>query len=153
MDNKDELILSYLRMNSRETLTNISKKTQIPVSTIFERMRNENQIIRKHTTLVDFGKMGYPTVVNILIKSDKDHKEELKNYLYSNRNVNSFYKVTNGYDFLFECVFRSIFELENFIEHLENKFNIKSKQVLYTVEDIKREGFLSGPELFGLIVK
>ena len=49
MKNKDLKIISYLRQNARMPLTKMSKKTQIPVSTIFDRLRtNEDDLIYKN---------------------------------------------------------------------------------------------------------
>jgi len=47
---------------------------------------------------------------------------------------------------MIETIFKHIKELEDFIESLEEKFNIKEKQVYYLIEDIKRENFISDPE-------
>ena len=54
-DNKDLLIISCLRENSRNNLTNISKMTGIPISTIFDWLKKyEGSIIKKHTALLSF---------------------------------------------------------------------------------------------------
>ncbi len=46
MNQKDLKILAYLRQDARMPLTSMSKKTGIPVSTIFDRLRNnENNVI------------------------------------------------------------------------------------------------------------
>lgn len=147
MNQKDLIIISHLRQNSRESLTNMSKKTHIPVSTLYDKIKNhQHGLITKHTTLIDFGKLGFNTRAKIMIKVRKQDRKELKNYLMKCLNLNSVYKINNGFDFLIEAVFRNIREMEDFMEEMDEKFTIKSKQVFYIVDDLKREGFLSSPD-------
>ena len=147
MISKDLLILSNLRQNARVSLTNMSKKIHMPVSTIFEKIKkHEKTFIKKHTTLIDFSKIGYTARAQITLKVDKRSKEEISRYLLHHPSINSVYKITNGYDFLLEGIFSNMLGIEEFIETLEDKFKIKQKHVYYVIEDLKREGFLTGPE-------
>lgn len=143
----DLLLLSSLRANARETLTNISRKTNIPVSTIFDKLKaHENGTIKKHTSIVDFSLLGFGTRANIALKVNKEEKDELKKFLMKNASVNSFYRINNGYDYLIEAVFRNILEMEEFCEKIDENFRIKAKQVFYIIEDLKREEFLADPD-------
>ena len=127
MDKKDLLIMSYLRINARETLTRLSKKTNVPISTVYERIRNNNiKLITKHTTLIDFTKLGYMARANILIKTN-GNKKQVKEFLSKHHHINNMIKINNGYDYMVEVVFRHVHELEAFIENLEDKFNIKKR--------------------------
>lgn len=147
----DLKILSYLRKNARTSLTKLSKYTGIPISTIFEKIKiHEQELITKHTSIIDFFKLGYTTRANIVIKVDKNSKNEIEKYLLKHQNVNSVYKITNNYDFLIEGIFLNLLELEKFHESLDDKFKIKSKQTYYILKDIKREGFMSKPELIDI---
>ena len=149
---KDLQIISNLRADSRQTLTNMSKKTNIPISTIYDRLKaNEGSLIKRHTCLLDFNKLGFTTRAKVLLRVDRAAREELKEYLTKHRNINSLAKINNNYDFLFEAVFKQIKELEEFLEKLEEKFKIKSKQVFYIIEDVKRESFLSEPEVLEVL--
>lgn len=148
INKKDMLIISYLRNDARMPLTKMSKKTQIPVSTIFDRLRmNEEGLITKHTCLLNFTKLGYDVRANIALKVDRDDKEALKDFLLKHQSVNSLYKINNGFDFMIDGVFRQIKEMEDFIDHLENKFKITDKKSFFVIEDLKRETFMSNPNL------
>ena len=149
---KDFLILSYLRQNARITLTNLSKKTRIPISTLFDKLKlHEKRFIIKHTSLFDFGKLGYNTKANVVLRVDKKQRDALKEYLSRSQHVNSVYRITNGYDFLVEGVFRSIKEQEEFIEKIEERFDIKDKKSFFVIDDIKREEFLSKHDLLPIM--
>ncbi|MBU1854102.1 MAG: Lrp/AsnC family transcriptional regulator [Nanoarchaeota archaeon] len=148
MDKKDILFLTYLRNNARETLTVISRKTKIPISTLYDRLKNqEKDVITRHATLIDFSKLGYLCKVNIAIKVDIAVRNDVKQFLMCQNCVNSLFKINNGFDFLIEGVFLHIKEMEDFMERFEKKFKILDKKVHYIIEDIKREAFMSEPLL------
>ena len=146
LSERDLLIISHLRKDARKNLTTMSKETGIPVSTIFDRIKTqENGIIKKHTAIIDFSKLGYTTRINLMVKAKKEQKEELKNYLAKQENVNSVYKINNSYDFLVDGVFMNIKGFEEFLERMDDRFDIEAKEVYYIVDEIKREDFMSDP--------
>ncbi len=150
---KEKVLLSHFRKNARESLTAISRRTRVPVSTIFDKLRQyERSFVKKHTTLIDFSKLGYLTRANVMLKVAVEHRQVLRDFLLKHENVNSLFKVNNGYDFLAEMVFRHIKDLEDFLEMLEIKYKVQNKTVFYVIEDICREEFMSKPELVQLEV-
>ncbi|MBR9693382.1 Lrp/AsnC family transcriptional regulator [Candidatus Woesearchaeota archaeon] len=149
---KERVLLSHFRKNARESLTAISRRTRVPVSTIFDKLKHyEQSFIRKHTTLVDFSKLGYLTRANVMLKVGIEHRSVVRDFLMKHEHVNSLFKVNNGYDFLAEMVFQHIKDLEDFLEMLEQKFDVKDKTVFYIIEDICREEFMAKPELVQFI--
>ena len=141
---KDMMIITQLRKNARESLTTMARKTGIPISTIFDKMKLHNgRIIRKHTCLLNFDELGYATRAKVTVKVDRDSREELMSYLNSHSNVNSLYKINSGYDFMFELIFKNIKELEEFMENLEENYAITDRNVYYVIDDIKREEFMA----------
>ncbi len=152
LSKKDLVIITHLRKNCRETLTSISKKSSIPISTIYEKIkRSEGGIITKNTCLVDFAKLGFNTRAKIVIQANASGKSELLSFLMKNQNVNSVYKINNGYDFMIEGIFRNMRELEDFLELLQEKFRIKKQETYFIIDDLKREAFLSDPSILDLI--
>ncbi len=140
---RDYVLMSYFRNNSRENLTKISRQTHIPISTIFDKLRQfEESLIKKHTTLVDFKQIGFDIRVNILFKVAKDSRDEFREFLMKSFNINSIFRVNNGFDYLVEAIFRDMSDLNRFLEQLE-AFHIENRQELFVLEDIKRECFLS----------
>ena len=140
---KNEMqIIIALRKNARESLTKISRKTGIPVSTIFDKIK-ENPLITKSTCLLDFNQIGFNTRAKVTIKVERETREELRKYLNKHQNVNSLYKINSGYDFLIELVFRNIKELEDFMENIRDKFKVIEDNVFYILEDIKKEDFMN----------
>jgi DNA-binding Lrp family transcriptional regulator len=152
LDKKELVIMSMLRQNSRETLTKMSRRSQIPVSTIYDKIKlHENGIIKRHTCILDFAKLGFNTRANICLKVNKENRDELRDYLLKNQSINSVYKINNGFDFLVEAVFKHIKDLEDFLEMLDEKFKLKGRQVFYIIDDIKRESFMADPMVVELV--
>lgn len=121
-------------------LTTLSRKTGIPVSTIFDRLKNqEGECIRKFTAILDFAKLGFPIRTTILLKSSAQHRDTLKHFLMAHERVNTVLRVNNGFDFAVDCFFISIQETEDFVEMLEMKFGVIGKQVLHIIEEVARE--------------
>ena len=148
---KELIIMSMLRRNARETLTRMSKMSKIPISTIYDKIKShEDGLIRKHTCILDFTKLGFNTRASISLKVSKTRREELKDYLQKHPNVNTIYKINNGFDYWIECIFKNIKDLEDFLDLLEGKFGTK-RQVYFIIEDIKREAFMANPELLDVI--
>ncbi len=150
--NKDLEIISHLRRNARQKLTLLSRKTKIPVSTIYDKIKShEEGLIVGHTSLINFAVLGFATRANITIKVPREVRDEVKTYLSKHQNINSLFKINNGFDFLMEGIFRHIKDLEDFLEALEAKFKVQDKRVYYIIEDLKREAFLSQPDLLKIV--
>ncbi len=148
-EQQELFVLSHLRSQGRMQLTELSRKTSVPVSTLFDMLNNRQhyKLITKHTILFDFQKLNYAARATILVSVEKDERNAILAYLTKHPNVNNLCRITNKYDFIIECIFKNVEELEYFSEHIENKFHIKEKETHYIITDIKREGFLSDPEL------
>lgn len=140
---KDLLILSYLRKNARQRLTSISRRTHIPVTTIYDNVRKyEKKFIIKHASLLDFRKLGFNAKTNIAIKVDGS-RGELLSYLQDHPNVNSLYRTGSDFDVMAELVFRESKDVDEFLDGLKKRFSIEKSLVLNITDDLKREAFMS----------
>lgn len=141
---KSQLLLQHLRRNAREKLTEISKQTRIPISTLFDLLKELQQgPITKSTVLLDFSKLGYHTRAHVFLKVNKSQRENLCKHLSCHNNVNSVYKTQNDWDFIIETVHANIKELDCFLERLDQNFMVERQQIHHIVADIKKEGFMS----------
>lgn len=152
MKKKDLQIIASLRKDSRVMLTKLSKRLKIPVSTIFTRIkRNEDGLILRKTILLDFNRLGFNTRAYVFFAIGKKQKKEFIELMMKRDNVNSLYKVNNGFDCMAELIFKNLKEMEDFMDYLENNYVIKRKEVHYIIEDLKREKFMSDPERIELV--
>ena len=143
---KELLVIAYLRKNARMRLTQLSRFTHIPVSTLYDQIaRRYNNVISKYTILIDFAKLNYGTRVTVMLRVQKEEKKALEGFLFHHSHVNSLYKINNGYDFMVDVVFSSLFHFEQFIDHIEARFPILETRCYHVIEDLKREEFLAQP--------
>lgn len=147
MKESDKKILQYIRNNSRINLTTLSRRTGIPVSTIFDRLRAyEGKTVRKFTALLDFTALGYTTRMKLFLKVHPEQREKIRNYLLAHENVNNLWRINNGYDFIADCVFRDLVEAEDFCDALEVRFEIMERKVHHVIASLAREKVLAGWE-------
>jgi DNA-binding Lrp family transcriptional regulator len=140
---KDAAIVSNLRKNGRMKLTELSRRTGLPVSTLFDRVRFLNELgIKRISALLDFPLLGFGTCATIFFKVISGKKDDLKEHLLCSSSVNSLMRVNNGYDFMAECVFKDMRGLEEFCENAEQFHGVRGKEVHFVIEELKREGFL-----------
>ena len=123
-------------------LTEMSRSTGLPISTLHERLRRQ-RYIKRFTCLTDFTALGFTTRAHVLVAVGRHDKDRLRGYLHGHPNVNTLFRVNNGFDFLFEGIFTGMPQVEDFFDALEKQFSIKSKIVHYVLEEIKQEEFLS----------
>jgi DNA-binding Lrp family transcriptional regulator len=73
-DEKDKQILTVLRSNARLSTKQIAKKTNIPITTVFNRIKNleKNGIIKYYTAILDKKKLGRGVSANILLNINFD---------------------------------------------------------------------------------
>ncbi|MBD3164542.1 hypothetical protein GF323_05030 [Candidatus Woesearchaeota archaeon] len=151
---KDAQILSHLRNNARKKVTHISNDLEIPVTTIYDKIRaHEKRFVKKHVTLLDFPSLGMHARANLAIRVDKDIKPQLQSFLMQHPNVNSLSKVNFNSDFLAEVVFPNMIHIEDFVDSLEKKFKINNIQVYSIIDDLKKEDFLTKLDHFELLNK
>ncbi len=154
MEKRDLVLLAHLRKNARATLTEIGKEMDMPVSTIFERLKGPlSSYIKKHTCILDNNKLGFTSRATLILKVDKEQKKEMGQFLNKHHNVNSLFRINNGYDFLLDVIFRQMIDLEEFIEMLESKYKLKHKEVYFVIDEMKQEGFLADPQMVQFVAE
>lgn len=140
---QDIRILSVLRNNARESISKLGKSLQMPHSTIHDRVKSyERGIIKKHTAILDYSKMGFDCRVTIALKLQKYQTKELHEFIKNRPEVNNAFEINHGYDILMDCVFRSKTEMKLFLEELHENFEIQEKHVFEMYNDLKREAFM-----------
>ncbi len=82
----------------------------------------------------------------------KQNREKLEELLNKNMNVNTIYRVNNGFDYIIEAIYANISQLEKFLEQIETKHGIKRIEVHYLLEEIKKEDFLNNPKTLPLLI-
>jgi len=154
MKKTDMHIITQLRINGRMPLTELSRKLELPVSTIHDRIKQyRRKQWLKFSVLPDYEKLGFATRAYLLLSVEPAEKEKLFQHLEKHPNVNSLFRINNGWNVIMECIFKDMPSMEDFVDKLEGMFRIKQKQVHYVLDELKRERFLTDPshtdKLFG----
>jgi Lrp/AsnC family transcriptional regulator for asnA, asnC and gidA len=138
------LVLSHLRKDARIPLTSLSRKTGIPVSTLFDMLKSlqKQGFVKNLTALVNFAKFGYQARAFVAFSAEKQNRERLLEALSRNSCVNCLFRVNNGWHFLAEVILPNIGEIEGFIEEIEEKVQIENKKIFYVIDEVKREAFI-----------
>ncbi len=143
--------MSQFRRNARENLTKASRRTGIPVSTLYDRLKKyEGSLIKKHTTLLNFSALGFSLKVLMIIKVLPERKDSIMHHLEKHHRVNSLYKIANGYDIMLEGIFKDLREYQIFCESID-AFSIQDRQDFFVIEDIKQEDFLANEEYLEIL--
>lgn len=144
MKKEDIVIISLLRENSRMSLTEMSRLTKIPISTIYEKLRFFNKgAIKKHTSIVDFSQFGYSAKAKVLMKAKKANLQQLREQLIICPYLNNLDRVNNGFDYMAEFIFKTAKEMEEYLENMGKVYELEKEEVYYIVDEIKREEFMS----------
>ena len=139
MINKKEVkVLIDIRQDSRQSISELSRKTDIPSATLRDVLRRlkKRGIIDRHASLIDFKNLGFNIRTIIFLKSENKHN--LLDFILSNKNVNSVQRITHGYDYLIETLFENLTDYVNFKEIL-HEFSIVKLKEHHILEDIKKE--------------
>lgn len=147
IDPEERALIAHLRQNGRIKLTELSRATTIPVSTLFDRMHALKDLgITRVSALLNFAELGYSAHAVMLLKCGNERRDKLRQHLLAAPGVNTLLRINNGYDFLIECAFKDLRCLEEFCDTLERTHGVRTKETHLIVEEIGRERFLAAPE-------
>ncbi len=143
---KDVYLLHHLRNNSRDTLTNISKKMEIPVTTVYDRLKvNEKKFVRRNTCLINFQNLGLNSVMYLAFKVSKNQIDEFEKFLNEHPNVNSAHKTDFENEYLLELISEDSSRANQFIMNAEKRFGIHKLHIYNVVKELQREAILTKP--------
>jgi len=144
MKQQELQIVRAFRCNARESLTTASRRLNIPVSTIYDRLRKmQGSIIDRHVSLLNFKQMGYDVHVQLAFSIPVGAREALISYLKTHPNINSLYRTTSAADFIIEVVCKDLLAYNTLVELLEREYGITDRKEFYIVDKIRRESFMT----------
>ncbi|MFC1752590.1 Lrp/AsnC family transcriptional regulator [Thermoproteota archaeon] len=148
MSKKNKLI-TELRKNSRKKVTEIAAKHCMPASTLFDMLhRMEKQELIKHKAIVDFQSLGFTAHIIMLIKTSKEKRLRLKDYLNSSKNINTLLQINEGFDYFIEALFRNQKEAFDFIGDLSSSTLVEEQKVHFVIDVLEKEKFLTQEDHF-----
>jgi len=137
LDIKDHKIINVLKQNSRSSIRDIAKKTQLRPSTVHQRIQRliKNKIIEKFTLKLNNKAVEEDFIVFMFISTSED----LPPTFFKNPHVKESFGVTGEYDLLIKLKFKDISQFNDYIIALrKNKTITKTITHVVTV-NIKEE--------------
>ncbi|MFH0906064.1 MAG: Lrp/AsnC family transcriptional regulator, partial [archaeon] len=155
LDLIDRKILYELDINSRISITKLSKKIKVNRNVIEYRLKRltDREIIKNYVTLIDAGKLGF-MVWNIYLKFQNTTQlieNKILNYLKENRLVWWAGQTTGSFDLIYSVGVKNIKEFYEIVEDINSNFgNYILTQTLAAhcdIEIFSRGYFLNKPSL------
>jgi Lrp/AsnC family leucine-responsive transcriptional regulator/Lrp/AsnC family transcriptional regulator len=124
IDEKDQQIMDALCKNARLSTKQIAKKTNIPITTVFNRIKNleKNGIIKNYTCIFDKKKLGRGVSANILLNINFDklskkmmNEEDLAEKLLKTTGVESVETISGEADMMIKVSVEDIDRLNDFL--------------------------------------
>jgi len=129
LDLKDHKIMKLLKENSRLSIRDIAKKTQIRPSTVHQRIQKliSNNIIEIFTLKLNNKAVGEDFIVFMYISTSED----LPNSFFKNHHIKEAFGITGEYDLLLKLKFKDISQFNDYIIALR-----KNKAITKTITNV-----------------
>ena len=84
----------------------------------------------------------------IALKTEIENRNQLRNYLEENKNINTLHIINGGFDFHAETVFKNQKQAQDFLDDLQIKNNITEINTYNIIDTVHSEKFLTKEEHF-----
>lgn len=140
MDKLDYQILTILKKNARETVSNMSKELHMSVSALSERIRKmeESGIIQEYTVVLDEKKMNLD--VTAIMEVSLEHPKFYDTFTEAvqvNSNIVACYYLTGDFDFVLKIVCGSSDELERIHRQIKSLKGVSATRTHYVLKCTK----------------
>ncbi|MBI5064969.1 Lrp/AsnC family transcriptional regulator [Candidatus Woesearchaeota archaeon] len=141
IDETDKKILNVLLDDSRLSYREIGKKVGVSVATVMHRVNRleEEKVIKKYTTVLDYEKLGYDVEITIHMKIGKGKLIELENKIAKAKNVFAVYDVTGKSDAIVIARFKNRRSMDNFLKHIQTYDFVERTETSLILNTIKEE--------------
>lgn len=129
LDIKDHKIINLLKDNSRLSIRDIAKKTQIRPSTVHQRIQKliKKNVIEKFTLKLNNDAVNQNFIVFMYLTT----KQDLLPSFFENKYIKESFGITGEYDLLLKLKFKDIIEFNKYIIGLR-----KNKAITKTITNV-----------------
>ena len=145
VDNKDRKIIEELVRNSRQTTSQLSKKLNIPITTVHNRIKKliKTGVIINYTINLNHNLLGRPVpayigiTINYSIPGKRINQTDIANQLKKIEGVYEVYILTGGSDILVKALVKDITELNNLVtDRLRNVAGVDKTQKSIILKEV-----------------
>ncbi len=137
LDKKDKQILEQLKQNSRSTIRNIAKQTNLRPSTVHTRIKKltKEKTIEKFTIKLNNEKAQEDFIVWVWVKTNSD----ISNKTFQDKRVKEVFGITGEYDLIIKLKCADLNDFNKFIHDFRKTKGVKNTLTMVTTMTIKEE--------------
>lgn len=143
MDAIDIAILNALKENGRASASEISRKVNLSIPAVAERIRKLEQadVIQQYTIKINRNKMKKRLLVFIFVKIDKTEDiDGFRNTIVQHNCVLECHHVAGAYDYLLKVILEDTQALEDFLSNTLKKMKgVSISNTIITLTTLKEE--------------
>lgn len=141
LEQKDKKILNIIVENSRLSLRQIAKKSDVSVVTAMHHIRKLEQegIIKKYAAKLDYEKIGYDVEVMIEVRISHGRLFDVEKKIASHPNVFAVYDVTGPFDAIIFARFPTRRQMDNFLKKIQTYEFVERTETKLILNTIKEE--------------
>ncbi|MFH0875673.1 MAG: Lrp/AsnC family transcriptional regulator [archaeon] len=134
---KEHNIIEVLIENSRISIRDLAKKTNLRPSTVHQRIQRlrQEKVIEKFTLKLNNKAIGENFIAFILVNTKKDFDEKI----LANNHVKEVFGITGQYDILMKLKFKDVDEFNDFIIKFRKELSIKETLTMIVTANIKED--------------
>lgn len=143
MDITDSKILECLKKNGRETASEISKKVNLSIPAVSERIRKleDSGVIERYLVKLSRSKLGYRLLAVIFVNIDEtDNVSSFRNAIVKFPEVIECHHMAGEYDYMLKVLLADTDELEDFLSSkLKAIRGVQKSNTLIVLSTLKEE--------------
>ncbi|MAG39102.1 hypothetical protein CMO90_03350 [Candidatus Woesearchaeota archaeon] len=136
-DDKDKKIITELKKNSRASIRDLAKKTNVRPSTVHQRIKKltEKGLIEQFTVKLNNKLADENFIVFMFVATETN----LDTKIFKNKHVKEVFGITGEYDLLFKMKFKDVEEFNNYILEFRKETGIKKTITMVATITLKEE--------------
>lgn len=137
MDDRDKKIISELKKNSRKSIRDIAKTTNLRPSTVHQRINKLKQsgLIERFTVKLNNKLAEENFIVFMFVATE----EEIDPNIFKEKHIKEVFGITGEYDLLLKLKFKDIEEFNNYVLDFRRKSGVKKTITMVATITIKEE--------------
>jgi Lrp/AsnC family leucine-responsive transcriptional regulator len=143
MDAIDRDIIEVMKGNGRATASEISRKVNLSVPAVSERIRKleESKIIEQYTIKVNRQNMGYKLLAMIFVNIDQtENIDHFRKIITDMEEVLECHHLAGEYDFMLKVLLKDTAELEHFLSNRVKLIKgVKKSNTLIALTTLKEQ--------------
>lgn len=137
MDDRDKKIISELKKNSRESIRDIAKTTNLRPSTVHQRIKKLKQsgLIERFTVKLNNKLAEENFIVFMFVATE----EEIDPNIFKEKQIKEVFGITGEYDLLLKLKFKDVEDFNNYILEFRKKSGVKKTITMVATITLKEE--------------